>query len=208
MNQTVQLSRVVDVLPGYPVKARVEHDPDGAFQVVIPRHLGDEPVYAYKDEHALRMNLEGRPDRYLIAPGDVLFVSRGMSNRATYVARIPDATVSTAVFYVLRPRRDLDPRYLTWYLNQAPTQMAIGQIRTGAGTPIVQRKALMELSMPVPDLATQRRIADVFELMNRERRLCQRLVDCIERQHRLLSQELLNGTMRLPNRAETDPDLA
>ena len=190
--KTTLLSQLAQVLPGYALKTSVEHDPEGPYQVVTPRHLGDQPFYAYTDADELRMGFpEGNPERYLLCPGDVLFVSRGTGNRAIYIADIPTPAVATAVFYVLRAAPALDPRYLTWYLNQAPTQVAIGQIRTGAGTPIVQRKALMELPLPLPDPATQRRIAELYQLQHREQRLCRDLLDRTERYHRLVGQKLL-----------------
>lgn len=190
MTTIATIASVADVLPGYAVKGKVEHDPDGRFQVVLPRHLGDDPIYRYKPEDKTLMNLERNAHRYIVEPGDVLFVSRGTANRAAYLEELPEQSVATSVFYVLRAK-GVEPRYLAWYLNQAQAQAAIAQVRTGAGTPIVQRQALMDMNIPVPAPEVQRRIAELDALMFEERQLGRRLLEQTEHYHRLVGQKLL-----------------
>ncbi len=192
MTTIVSIADVADVLPGYAVKGKVEHDPEGEFQVVLPRHLGNDPIYRYTPDDKTLMNLLRKPDRYIVNPGDVLFVSRGASNRAAYLKEVAPKSIATSVFYILRAKEGVEPRYLTWYLNQARAQADIGQVRTGAGTPIVQRTALMEMTIPLPDLPTQLRIAELDEMMLHERQLRRALLERTEHQQRLIGQQLLD----------------
>ncbi len=156
-----------------------------------PRHLGKDPIYHYKPEDQALMSLDRNPMRYAVQAGDVLFVSRGASNRAIYLADIPEQSVATSVFYILRCKEDIEPRYLTWYLNQTQAQADIAQARTGAGTPIVQRKALMAMSIPLPDHQIQQRIAELDEQLLNERQLRRQLFEHTEHYHRLIGQKLL-----------------
>ena len=192
MTTLVPISQVADVLPGYAVRGKVEHDPEGSFQVVLPRHLGNDPIYHYEFSDQTLMELDRNPERYRVTQGDVLFVSRGASNRAVFLANVPEKSVATSVFYILRCKERIAPRYLTWYLNQAKAQADIAQVRTGAGTPIVQRKALMEMLIPLPDHETQQRIAELDQHMLNERQLQRLLQEQTEHHHRLIGQKLLD----------------
>jgi hypothetical protein len=188
------MTRIADcaeVLPGYALKARAEHEPEGAYQVILGKHLSDEPVYRYLPSHKLRIDPKGPVDKYRVNPGDVLFISRGTRNQAARVESVPPATVASATFYILRPHEGVDAGYLAWCLNQVPIQAQIGQVRTGAGTPIVQRKVFMEISIPVPSLEKQRQLAELAELMAKEQQIRQELVEETGKLHRALGQQLL-----------------
>ena len=121
----------------------------------------------------------------------MLFVSRGSRNCAAVVASVPEPTVASATFYILRPHDNIDPAYLAWCLNQPPIQARIAQVRTGAGTPIIQRRIFAELTLPFPPLNKQRQLAELGELMMKERTLRKALLDQSNRLHRALGEKLL-----------------
>jgi Type I restriction modification DNA specificity domain len=191
---TTHFTRIADcaeVLPGYAFKSRTEHEPGGTHQVILGKHLCEGLPYRYLPDHELRVTPKGSLDKYRVEKGDVLFVSRGNRNCATVVESVFDPTVASATFYILRPHADIDPAYLAWCLNQAPIQTRIAQVRTGAGTPIIQRKIFAEIVLPVPPLEKQRKLAELGGLMARERLLRQQLVEQTNRLHRALGEKLL-----------------
>jgi len=191
---SVQMTRIADcaeVLPGYALKARAEHEPEGTHQVILGKHLTEGSSYCYNHKHELRITPKGSVDKYQVSAGDVLFVSRGSRNHAARVESVPGATVASATFYILHPHEGIDPGYLAWCLNQAPTQAQIGQVRTGAGTPIVQRKIFAEITIPVPSLDKQRQLAALGDLMVKEQQIRQNLVEETKKLHRALGQQLL-----------------
>lgn len=181
MATTAQLSRFAEVLPGYSIAGRMEHDPEGTHQVLVTRHLRNGAPYQYEARDELRI-VPGRDvAKYEVRAGDVVFMSRGTRNLAWVIAAVPAPTIVPVSFYILRPGPEIEARYLAWYLNQGPAQAAIDQIRTGAGTPIVQRAAFERLDVVVPPLEVQRGVADLAELQARERELCSRLVETTDR---------------------------
>ena len=189
-----QLTRIADcaeVLPGYALKARAEHEPEGTHQVILGKHLAEGQPYRYLPEHKLRITPKGSLDKYQVREGDVLFVSRGSRNCAAVVESVPDPTVASATFYILRPHNGIDPKYLAWCLNQAPTQARINQVRTGAGTPIIQRMIFADLTLPVPPLDRQRKLAELGGLMAKERTLRQKLLELTDTLHRALGEKVL-----------------
>lgn len=188
----VRIGDCAEVLPGYSLKARAEHEPEGTHQIIMAKHLTEGLAYRYQDEHELRMTPTGNVDKYIVQAGDVLFVSRGMKNHAVVVDSVPDNTLASSTLYLLKVKPEVDSAYVAWYLNQAAAQAAIGQVRTGAGTPIVQRNVFAEMRIPLPELTLQKQIAKLGDLMARERQIRTQLIYETERYHRLLGQELLN----------------
>ena len=189
--QLTRIADCADVLPGYALKARAEHEPDGTHQVILGKHLAEGVPYRYLPEHELRITTKGSLEKYQVREGDVLFVSRGSRNYAAVVESVPELTVASATFYILRPHNGIDPAWLAWCLNQAPIQAHIAQARTGAGTPIIQRRIFAELMVPIPPLDKQRQLAELGELMMKERSLRQALLDQSDRLHRALGEKLL-----------------
>lgn len=190
----VTVARIGDcaeVLPGYSLKARAEHEPDGTHQIIMAKHLTEGAAYRYRDEHELRMTPTGNVDKYVVNAGDVLFVSRGTKNHSVVVESVPANTLASSTLYVLKIKPGIDPAYVAWYLNQAAAQAAISQVRTGAGTPIVQRSVFTEMAIPLPELSLQHQIVRLGDLMARERQIRIQLSNETERYHRLLGQELL-----------------
>lgn len=180
-----------EVLAGFVLKTRAEHERDGVYQIIVPAHILDGSPYSYTREHELRMTLPGSPEKYQVRSGDVLFISRGARNCAAVIASVPDSTIASSTFYILRPNANIDPAYLAWYLNQPLAQAQIAQIRTGAGTPIVQRHALGDVRIPVPDMQSQKHIAELAALQAEEIGLRKKLLEASERQQRMLGQKIM-----------------
>jgi len=124
------MTRIADcaeILPGYALKVRMEHEPEGTHQIILGKHLSGGSPYRYNTEHELRITPKGPVDKYRVSAGDVLFVSRGSQNHAVKVESVPDTAVASATFYILRTHDGIDAGYLAWCLNQAPVQAQIGQ---------------------------------------------------------------------------------
>lgn len=185
-----RLGELAEVLPGFSTGAALEHDPAGTHQVVLSRHLTPGLPYSYRDVDEFRIMPKRDTRRYELRPGDVLFMSRGTRNVASRIVSVPTTTIAPVSFYILRPGPDLNAGYLTWYLNQPVAERELMQIRTGAGTPLVQRAAFVEFAIPLPDAKTQQRLAELGELMANERQLINRLVDAVSQEHAFSSQHL------------------
>jgi len=186
-----KIAECAEVLPGFALKARAEHEPEGAYQVVMAKHLSNCMPYRYIDEHELRMTPAGSPENYRVQKGDVLFISRGVRNCAAVIESLPEKTIASATFYILRAHPVIEPAYLAWCLNQPPAQAQIGQIRTGAGTPIVQRNVLGDIQIPVPPLREQKQIVELGALMAAELDIRKKLLEATEAHQRILGQQII-----------------
>lgn len=186
------LSQCAEVAPGYSTKGAVVHDPEGTHQVVMAKHLVVGEPYRYAPEHELRIFPLGKPDRYRLNAGDILFMSRGANNYAVLLEDVPSTAIASSTFYILRPREGVDPMYLTWCLGQQPVLNYLGEIRTGAGMPMIPRPEFSATPIPLPPLETQRCIARLATLQAREKMLRKELLDETERQQRLIGQAIFD----------------
>jgi len=180
-----------EVLPGFSTKLAVSHDPGGSHQLVLAKHLPPDGPYRYNEAHALLITPDRPVEKYLLAPGYVLFMSRGARNRAVMLESLRQPSIVPISFYILRPRTVVIPEYLAWCINQIPMQSKITEIRTGAGTPLVNRKAFSDLQIAVPPIEKQKKIATLARLMDQEKRLLGQMAEEVERLHRVIGQNLL-----------------
>jgi hypothetical protein len=195
------LGELAEVLPGLSTGARLEHSAAGTHQLVLSRHLVPGLPYRYHDADEFRIDPGRNARRYELQVGDVLFMSRGTRNVASWIESVHEPSVAPVSFYVLRPSTAVEAGYLTWFLNQSGAQRAIADIRTGAGTPIVQREPFTLLPVPLPDLETQQIIASVAAAMVRERLTLDRLAAATSQLYDLTNERIAR---ELFARAETN----
>lgn len=112
------------------------------------------------------------PDTRL-CPGDVLFLAKGARNFAFAIPEhLPSPILAGSYFFILRPSKAVCPAYLSWFLNQEPARRHfVRNATTGAHMPVVRRDDLESLSIPLPDLATQRKIVELDALASTQSKL-------------------------------------
>lgn len=186
------LIQCAEVAPGYSTKGAVLHHPDGTHQVIMAKHLVVGEPYRYEPDHELRIHPRGNVEKYLLEPGDILFMSRGAVNYAVLLETFPRPAIAPSTFYILRPRQGVDPAYLVWCLGQQSVLNYIGEIRTGAGMPMIPRPEFSATPIPLPPLEIQQRIVRLATLQGREKALRRELLEETDRLHRLVGQSIFN----------------
>lgn len=190
-SKIAKISDIARIEPGFSTKGAVDHDPDGTHQVIMGKHLVPGEPYYYVPEHELRISL-GRPvDKYLLEPGDILFMSRGGSNFPVVLKEIPQPAIAPATFCVVRAGQGVDPDYLAWVMCQDPFQEQLRNIRVGSGTLMISKNGLQDLTVPVPPIETQKKIGRLSELMQRERKLRRELREETGRLQMALGRKIL-----------------
>ncbi len=179
---------IAEVRPGLSTGERLEHKDGATWQVILSRHLVPGQPYRFTDADRFTIDPERDAARYRVHVGDVLFMSRGTRNVASWIKSIPEDSVAPVSLY---PASRTSRRTgLPDVVAQSPVaQRTIADIRTGAGTPIVQRKSFAELQLPLP-LAEQRIIAQLGQAMTQERVVLEQLAAATERLHLLTSDHI------------------
>lgn len=175
--KSVKLSTVCQVQTGYTARSRLEPAEDGGVPAIQLRDLrGDED---YDPSDAPLYELGPSFGRYWAKPGDVLFRSRGEQNTAVAIAPgAKGAAIAVLPLIILRPKPDIiDTRYLAWFINQPASQRYFDKCARGTRLRMIPKGCLDDLEVAVPDLATQRLVAELAALARREHELAVRLAD-------------------------------
>lgn len=190
--QIIRIMDCADVLPGFSTQGALRDEPGGTHQVVMGKHLTQGEPYTYKEEDRLRITPDRDVSKYVLKHGDILYMSRGLTTYPVLIESVPEPTAAPSTFFILKPRPNIVPAYLVWCLEQPLAEALLAAMRTGAGSPTIPRKGFMEITIPLPSIASQHRIADLWRLQNRERHLRQQLLYESTRLYRLAGQRIFN----------------
>lgn len=115
---------------------------------------------------------------HLLEDGDILFVGKGMRNFAwKYNADIGKA-IASSIFFVIKPRHDLvDSNYLATIFNSNKYQSFFQSLGAGSSIPSIRKNELEAVEVPLPTMATQKKIAKLNELHQEELRLTGKLIE-------------------------------
>lgn len=168
----MNLGELAEVQMGYPFRSRLEHDPQGDVAVIQMKDIDDANLL--HAEEAIRVTLPKGKTHHLLCAGDLLFRSRGRSNGAAQVLEGIGPAVLSAPMLLIRPHKVL-PAYLCWYINAPATQAQLAALAEGTSVRMISAEALKSLSIPVPPLDEQRRIAEAAALAEQEQTLLARI---------------------------------
>lgn len=140
--------------------------------------------------------LPGKKMPQWLHTGDVLVVARGFNFFAVHVHAIPDGFQAAAApaFFVLRPEgEEVLPEYLSWWLNQAPTQRYFEKAAEGSTIKSLKRSALENTPVIIPPLEQQQRIVALVHLWQEENRLLEQLRQNTQQLQTALVHQLLQS---------------
>jgi restriction endonuclease S subunit len=170
------IAELASVSTGYHFRGSVNHKPDGEYAVIQAKDVDDS--LSFDSERLARVDLGLDAERYLLRPGDVLFLSRGQHPWAMSLSGLVNATIAPSSFYVVRTDSSkIRPEYLAWYLNHEKTQVMFKTMTTGSNIPFVSRAEFEKLPVALPMLSVQDRIISLTKLMRTEQRLLRELAN-------------------------------
>ena len=171
------LSDVATLVSGHPFRGSLHDEPAGG---VLVMSMAQGVADALTASVALpQIDFAGDIAKLQLAPGDVLFRSRGVSNLSIYVDSVQQPCIFAAPLVRIRVNdpQKLEPRYLHWVLNSPAVQRDIHAQARGSMIRMVSLPSLRSLQIPVPPVSVQRNIAEVARLLREERALSEALVE-------------------------------
>jgi restriction endonuclease S subunit len=160
------LSDIALIQLGYSFRGRVDSVPHGKYQVVQIKDVSQEDKPSFAD--LARVNLDNVKHDHILRQGDILFVSRGHRNRAVLIEKYLHNAIAGSQFLVLKPREEVLPEFLGWYLNQKPSQLYLEQNAVGSNVRLISKEVINRLPVALPALETQQRIVRIHELALKE----------------------------------------
>lgn len=113
--------------------------------------------------------------KQLLQPGDLIFRSRGQNNTAAVVHEKLERVILAAPLLLIRPRSNIRPAYLQWWINHPASQAALAEMAEGTSVRMISTESLRKLPVPLPPLETQQAIAELFSMAQHEQALLQRI---------------------------------
>jgi restriction endonuclease S subunit len=117
---------------------------------------------------------KGPPD--ILAAGDVVLQTRGLSYRAAVVPKDAPPMVAAGSLFILRPDPTrISADYLVFFLNLPATQATLRQLATGSTIPNLRRSGVEQVQIPLPSLSDQKQLVEMSHLVRRQADIEQRL---------------------------------
>ena len=154
---------LVDAQPGF---ACGTDEPYGVFQFRM-NNLKTDGSLDFSKLRRVPTNTKNI-EKYLLTPGDVLFNATNSPELVGKTAFFPghhEPAVYSNHFLRLRPKSELlDGRYLAlWLQSQFQKRVFQSKCRQWVNQATVSREALLGMSIPLPPIAEQRRIAAILD---------------------------------------------
>ena len=164
--QRCRLYDVARVQAGYLSRSRVRGSSTGTHRLLQARDVSAE--HGVRPDAAVRFHPKRNAELYRVTAGDILIFARGHDHRANLIEADLVDTLASSVFHIIRPRAGVVlPGYLAWWLNQPDVQAEIGAGSRGTGIGYVSRQTMEHISVKLPPLDVQERIAEAMRLRQR-----------------------------------------
>lgn len=137
--------------------------------------------------------------RRVVRGGDTLVSTvRTYLKAIATVREAPDNLIASTGFCVIRPGEEIDAAFLGWVMKSEPIVGEIVARSVGVSYPATNASEVVKLEVPLPDLDTQRRIADYLDdktaridaLIEKKRALLDRLA---EKRQALITRAVTRG---------------
>lgn len=168
----LKLSEIAEIRFGY-YDAPSE---DGELHYLQAKHFDESGLLTRFDESYIPK--DEKSQKHILKPGDILLAGKGYRLFAwQYQGELTPAVAST-LFFVIEPldKTVILPEYLTTFLNLPQTQTYLKQLGAGTSIPSIRKNELSELSIAVPDIPTQQKVAQIYSLHLQEIDLLRQLI--------------------------------
>jgi restriction endonuclease S subunit len=170
-----KLEEIASINTGYPFRTKIERDSEGTVGVIQMKDIDGYNRLDLSDVYKVKLE-EDLSAKHLLQQHDVLFRSRGVTNTTALVTEKIQPYVAASPLIIIRVKSShVNPAYLVWYLNHPLGQKQINRVAEGTSQLMVSKSALAEIVIDLPPLATQKVIAEIAALSQREQQLMEEL---------------------------------
>lgn len=171
------LKDIASISAGYPLRGAVDALPSGDVAVIQMGNVN--PNTGVDWATAKRVDLPSKRSANFLAPGDVIFTTRGTRNFALALEQVPGMVVCSPHFFVMRviDTSRLIPAFLAWQLNQRPAQEYFQREATGSYILNLRRDVIENVSVALPPLERQHAIMALAETARAERATLKKLIE-------------------------------
>lgn len=131
----------------------------------------------------------------VLEPGEVVLAAKGERNLAAIFTDQSALVIPSSQFLILRVKneREMLSSFLCWILNYESTQKRLTEFHTGTNIPSLSKKALLNVTIPLPPIETQRAVLHLQSLWEEEKQITEALIQNREKMLNGTYQRILNG---------------
>lgn len=157
-NKSHTLKELADIRQGISLSRHAAEDGEFSKPLVQNRHLED--LYIAADLEQVRLN-KCDIERYELQQNDVV-VSRSFPLKASLVNRRVAGSLAGQNIVILRPKAQIDSLYLAIVLRSQWMSDHLKKLYFGSTIKMINISQLSALEIPLPSLATQNELAQLF----------------------------------------------
>lgn len=133
-------------------------------------------------------------EKYLLIKDDILFKAKSGDNTAALIDSDLDNVIASAQYIIItiKNKEELDPGYLTMYLNSEYAQDYFKKHSEGSALSIVKIKSLEDLEIKLIPIEKQKELAKIYKLMKEEKVHMEKLAQTREKQFKAYLREVLD----------------
>ena len=149
--------------------------------IVTVEHLGNR-IFSEQNLPKVSASDKRRLSKYVLAVGDIVFSRVGSVDRCSYVDEAHDGWMFSGRCLRVRPFERVNPLYLYYFFCMEETKQFIRSIAVGATMPSINTSLLGEVTVPLPEVCIQRKIASVLSAIDSKIETNQRINDNLQQQ--------------------------
>ena len=170
------LTQIASIELGFQLRSQVIQSPESKELLIQMKDVSKTNGVNWKT--CVPTQLPGKKMPQWLCDGDVIVVARGFNFFAAHIQDIPQgfqAVAAPAFFVLSKINAQILPEYLTWWLNQVPTQRYFEKSAEGAISKSLKRTALENTPVIIPPMAQQQHIVSLARLFREEYRLLEQM---------------------------------
>ncbi|HFR4142342.1 TPA: restriction endonuclease subunit S [Bacillus cereus] len=140
---------------------------------LVLMQLGDLDTDGNIDfENMMSVEADFSYKRYLAEEGDIVFRGRGAGISVGIIPKHECQIAVVAPLILIRPNYNvIEPEYLVWAMNSQNAQRQYSLYIRGTSITGIGKKDLENIEIELPDIPTQRKIANLVRLQEKEKEL-------------------------------------
>lgn len=164
---------------------------DGDVAYLTAKHFSKSGNITEKIES--RIKVTKKVHGHLLQDGDVIFAGKGFRNFAWCYREQFGAAIASSLFYVIRPRQEeIYPEYLCALLNLPKNRSYFQLLGAGVTIPSIRKSELGDFKVSLIKMETQKQVAAIQELHQKEIDLIIELTDQKINLHQSIISKIIN----------------
>jgi len=149
--------------------------------IVTVEHLGNR-LFTEQNLPRVSDDDKQRLSKYILSEGDIVFSRVGSVDRCSYVDESHDGWMFSGRCLRVRPDKTVLPLYLYYYFCLEETKQFVRNIAVGATMPSINTKLMSEVPVSIPEIESQKRIADILSSIDNKIELNETINENLEQQ--------------------------